>query len=115
MTARTGVRVSSSTAGTPAPGYHHLSGGYCWHKTPGWDPAEVGAREASSRRGAAGASRSRSRLERFTVILAELSGGDPERASDAQIRKAGELVGVGERTARGYRKALLRQEESRNG
>lgn len=62
--------------------------------------------------GAANASRRRARVERFAVILTELTAGDLERASGAHVRKAGELVGVGEKTAREYRKALLRAAES---
>ena len=59
----------------------------------------------------ANASRRRARLARFEVVLTELAG-DLEHASAADIRRAGELVGIALKTARTYRAELLRQEES---
>ena len=56
--------------------------------------------------------RKKDRLAKFEVILAELSGGDLEHASIADIRRAGELVGVALRRAQEYRKELLRRGES---
>ena len=54
--------------------------------------------------------RKAARLAKFEVILTELSGGDLEHASIADIRRAGELVGVALRRAQEYRKELLRRE-----
>jgi hypothetical protein len=56
--------------------------------------------------------RKKARLDKFEVALIELSGGDLEHAPAADIRKAGELVGVGDRKAREYLKELLRREVS---
>lgn len=39
MTARQGIRVSSSTSGSPVPGIEEQSGGYRFRGIPGWDPA----------------------------------------------------------------------------
>jgi hypothetical protein len=34
-----GIRVSSSTAGSPGPGIEELSGGYRFRGIPGWNPS----------------------------------------------------------------------------
>ena len=47
--------------------------------------------------------------------LSGLSGAGLMSASAEHVRRAGVLVGVGEKTARTYWKELLRQEEARNG
>ena len=65
--------------------------------------------------GEANAGRKRARLARFEVILTELSGlsgAGLMSASAEHVRRAGVLVGVGEKTARTYWKDLLRREES---
>ena len=60
----------------------------------------------------ASGSRKRDRLTRFEVVLTELTAGNPEDASAAHIRLAGELVGVGERTVRDYLKVILKPGEN---
>jgi hypothetical protein len=102
---RDGIKVAATTSGPVAPsGFWHLRENYVYGGNIPLEPP----REAVG--GAANASRRAARLERFAVVLAELSAGRPEHASDAHVRKAGELVGVGEKTAKAYRKALLRAE-----
>lgn len=39
MTVRQGIRVTSSTSGSPSPGIEELSGGYRFNGIPGWNPA----------------------------------------------------------------------------
>ena len=101
--------VIHSTMAQANPSQLTLSRPYRWRKTPGWVPGDPRFREESrpAPGGVANTTRRNARLERFAVIL-----GDPEGATDADIREAGKAVGVGEKTAREYRKALLREEGS---
>lgn len=87
-----------------------LSRPYRWRKTPGWVPGDPRFREENrpAPGGVANTTRRHARLERFAVVLTHLADG-PEDATDADIREAGKAVGVGEKTAREYRKALLQQ------
>ena len=113
MRSRDGIKVAMSTAGSVTPGYADQRRPYRWRGVPGWTPGDVRFREENlpGPGGAANASRRHARLERFAVILTHLADG-PEDATDADIREAGKAVGVGEKTAREYRRALLREEES---
>ena len=54
------------------------------------------------------ASRRKARKDKFEVVLTELAG-DLEHASAVHIRRAGELVGIGEKTARTYQAELLKE------
>jgi hypothetical protein len=111
MRSRDGIKVAMSTSGSVTPGYADQRQPYRWRGVPGWTPGDVRFREENrpGPGGAANASRRHARLERFGVVLAELTAGEPERASDAHVREAGKAVGVGEKTAREYRKALLQR------
>jgi hypothetical protein len=108
--------VAYSTIGQSSPSHVTMSKPYRWRGVKDWVPGDERFREDArpGPGGAANASRRNARLEQFAVVLAGISGGRPEHASDAHVRKAGELVGVGEKTAKAYRKALLREEESRD-
>ena len=99
--------VIHSTMAQANPSQLTLSRPYRWRKTPGWVPGDPRFREESrpAPGGVANTTRRNARLERFAVIL-----GDPEGATDADIREAGKAVGVGEKTAREYRAELLRQQ-----
>jgi len=116
------VRVTSLTSGPVTPDLESLSGGYRWRKTPGWKPGDVRF-QAPVKPGPGAetnALRKQARIARFEVILRELSGipdGSLAGVKPEHVRRAGELAGagVGPKTARAYWKALLRQEEARNG
>jgi hypothetical protein len=100
----TGYKATSTTIGRPAIGerknYVYRGGKPLRDEPP---PATLSGKSNSRRKQA--------RLDRFEVILAELAGG-LEHAQPEHIRRAGELSGVGEKTARGYLRAILRREES---
>ena len=98
--------VVYSTMAQASPSQVTLSRPYRWRGVEGWTPGDARFREENrpAPSGVANTTRRHARLERFAVIL-----GDPDGATDADIREAGKAVGVGEKTAREYRKALLRE------
>jgi len=102
--------VVYSTIGQASPSQVTLSKPYRWRGVEGWTPGDARFREENrpAPSGVANTTRRHARLERFAVILTHLADG-PGDATDADIREAGKAVGVGEKTAREYRKALLRQ------
>jgi len=95
-----------------------IAASYHWRNHPDWYPGNPKYRDdrpAPGPGGEANAGRKRGRLARFEVHLAELSGlsgGDLRYAEVEHVRRAGVLVGVGEKTARTYWRDLLRREES---
>ena len=105
--------VVMTTMGQANPSQVTLSKPYRWRGVKGWTPGDVRFREETrpGPGGAANATRRHARLERFAAILTHLADG-PGDATDADIREAGKAVGVGEKTAREYRKALLREQEN---
>ena len=105
--------VVYSTIGQSNPSHVTLSRPYRWRGDPTWTPGDPRFREETrpAPGGVANTTRRHARLERFAAILAHLADG-PADATDADIREAGKAVGVGEKTAREYRKALLREQES---
>ena len=111
MRSRDGIKVAGSTLGAGSP-YEHLSGGYRWQGVPDWEPGDVRFRKetAPAISGVANSARRQKRIDQFGTILAGLSGGDPEDASPAHVRQAGEIVGVGVKTAREYRHELVKQQ-----
>ena len=100
------IRATSLTSGSVTPDLESISGGYKYRGDSSWTPGDARFREENrpAPGGVANTTRKNARLERFAVIL-----GDPDGATDADIREAGKAVGVGEKTAREYRKALLRE------
>ena len=104
----TGYKATSTTIGRAAIGERkdYVYGGT--KRTEG-EAADSGAS------GEHNAQRKRDRLRKFEVILGKLSGlsgGDLRYAEVEDVRRAGVLVGVGEKTARTYWRDLLRREES---
>lgn len=115
MKTHQGIRVSSSTAGSPTPGFEHLSGGYHFQRDPTWTPNDPRYRETIPAPSTAGGSAIRKvregRIAKFAGILADLDYPDPRDAPPSAVREAGKRVGVGWKTARSYRAALLKQQQ----
>ncbi len=107
--------VRASTTGTPAPGLEHIGKWYRYEGRPGWpaDPAthdQPGAKTPLKGYASREAGRRQQRIAACAAALAEICDA-PEDATPEQVRRAGAAAGVGERTAREYRTALLRREE----
>jgi hypothetical protein len=112
MRSRDGFTVTMTTTGSVTPRPEGNGNYYKWRGDPEWVPGDIRFRVENQPApgGAANAGRKHARIDRFAVVLTEISAGGP--VSDAHVREAGRLVGVGERTAREYRKALREQEST---
>jgi len=103
VTARQGVRVTSSTAGSPSPGYAHLSRPYRHKGIPGWNPAAGVHGQAPEPSPPSSqeiiAARKAARFARFCEL----------RARGTALYKAAQDPGVNvqPKTARGYEKERL--------
>lgn len=93
MSTHQGVRVTSSTAGTPTPGYAHLFKPYRRLGNPGWrdDDPSTWEENAVPERPAVTPERAR-RLAEFAGL----------RAQGLSIPEAGRRMGVKEKTAYAY-------------
>jgi hypothetical protein len=103
VSALQGIRVTSSMAGSPAPGVEELSGGYRWRKIPDWEAGDPRYREdapviATAQGGAVARSAERAaRMAEFTQY----------RERDLSVAEAGRRVGVTYKTARTYERERL--------
>ena len=93
MTARLGIRISSSTSGTPAPGFEDLRVNYRWHGMEPGDPK--GREDALIGRPAGPPPMSAARLQRIAEFAGHLDDG-------LSVEEAGKRMGVAPRTAELY-------------
>ena len=106
-----GIKLTGGSATSRPSG-----GNYQWRQYPDWYPGNPKYTENRPERLLAGAAahiaRRREREDKFAAILAELGVTDLRDAPDDAVREAGKRVGVGEKTAKSYRTALKRRQES---
>jgi hypothetical protein len=111
-----GFRVNPLTTGSPSHKFEHLSGGYYYQKDPTWKPNDARYKETVkpplTSGSASGGSLREGRIASFGEALRDLGYQNPRNASTAAVIEAGKRVGVGEKTARKYRAALLKQREA---
>jgi hypothetical protein len=109
-----GVRATSAGIGQANPSHVDGRKPYRWRGNPGWEPGDPRFREDAliGRSGAQASTALRQqRLVRFAAALAELGEPDPARAPNPAVIEAGRRVGVGGKTAIGYRTALRKQQQ----
>jgi hypothetical protein len=90
---------------------------YKYRGDPDWVPGDpryrdggdLAAKAAANAGGAVGAVARRKRLLEFTAILATLGEPDPVKAPNTAVIEAGRRIGIGDKTAKGYRTALKKQ------
>ena len=92
MSRHLGIRVSSSTSGSPAPGVEHLSGGYHYQRDPLWVPNDPRYRDATPSRATRLTRERAKRLTDFGLL----------RAQGLSIKEAGAEMGIRPKTAYGY-------------
>ena len=105
------IEVTASTLGQANPSQVTASKPYRWRGNPDWEPGHPAYREpakpALTAGGAAIKNIRETRIAAFGEALRDLGYQNPRNASKAAVIEAGVRVGVGEKTARKYRAALL--------
>lgn len=106
--------MTASTLGHANASHATLSKPYRWRGNPDWEPGHPAYRETTpapfTAGGAAISSLRAERIARFGDALRDLGYPVSRTAPIAAVIEAGRRVGVGEKTARAYRAALVRQQ-----
>ena len=112
-------KIIGSTMGQSTPAtVAEDTGSYHWRKHPDWYPGNPAYRENAAACQLAGAAARTERRERriaeFAAAIAGLGEPDPWEVTNTAVIAAGRIVGVGEKTAMGYRTELRKRQPQGN-